>query len=149
MTTLEVGSLELFWSLVVGVWCFRLLLLVFPFADSFQHREPGFFGIGDRQGLEMDRRTEIGQDPAHWFSTGGTLCQFWRTDRATQRKAAFAGSTTSFAQFIFVKGHNRRTHLTKDYGVLKYGMLCVVKAGKPIQLQYRRRRFRLNYIFPL
>jgi hypothetical protein len=31
-----------------------LLLLVFAFADAFEHGEPGFFGIGDGQGLEFD-----------------------------------------------------------------------------------------------
>lgn len=84
---------------------FRLLLLVFAFADSFKHGKPRFFCIGDRKRLEFVRRAETGNDFAHGFFTGRTFFQRRGGERTVQRKFATANHATTFAQFIFVKRH--------------------------------------------
>jgi hypothetical protein len=83
----------------------ELLSLVFPLINPFEHGKSRFFGVGDRERLELDGRIEGGKDLAHRFLAGRAIGQRLRRERPTQREFAAAHLASALAQFVFVNRH--------------------------------------------
>jgi hypothetical protein len=83
----------------------RSLSLVFAFVHAFQHGEPGFFGVRDGQGLELEGRIEGGNNLANRFFAGGTVGQRRGGKRPAQREFPAADRTGAIAQFVLVNRH--------------------------------------------
>src|SRR5439155_859539 len=86
---IRVWSLLILWSLDIGHWSFSLSL-IFPFIEPLEHGEAGLFGVADGERLELDGRTEGGDDFAHRFLARRALSQLRRAERPAQSELAAA-----------------------------------------------------------
>lgn len=84
-----------------------LLALIFAFAEALEDGESGFFGIADRQGLELEGRAEVGEDLADRLFAGRALGQCRRAERSAQGEVAATSGASSVAKFVFVERHFR------------------------------------------
>ena len=79
--------------------------LIFALAEFFIDLEAGFLGVREGNGLELVRRTEIGNDFAHRLFARRTIRERLGRERTVQREFPAADLAVAFAQFVFVKRH--------------------------------------------
>jgi len=103
------------------------LLLIFTFAEPFEHGEPGFFGVGDGERLELVRRAESGKDFAHRLFASRTFRQLRRAQRPAQGELAAAHLALALAQLVFVKRHEMIQFFVESGGRIFRNTAVVVK----------------------
>lgn len=86
---------------------FSSLPFIFALADFFEHGETRLFRVREGHRLELLRRTETGDDFADRLFAGRTIRKWSGGKGTVQREFSAADLAAAFAQFIFVKRHEK------------------------------------------